>query len=117
MTGCRVVRDEKVQRAIQDGERIAPFLVHAARRTGVFIVRILEEKRVDHAVVMDVYNGVIIDSEERKALGPSVENLARCVGDSAQKQRVKYVREIRGRKGKQREPLRRIGKAFRLSCE
>ena len=100
VTGGRVVRDEEVQRCIQDGERIAPFRVLAAWRTGVFIVRILEEKRVDHAVVVDAYNGMVIDSEERPTLELSVENLSRCDGYRAQKPRVKEAREIRGRKGK-----------------
>ena len=100
VTGYCVVRNEEFQRAIQDSERIAPFRVLAARRTGAFIVQLLEEKRVDHAVVVDADNGVIIDSEERTALELSVENLSMCGGDSAQKLRVKEVREIRGRKGK-----------------
>ena len=63
VTGCRVVREEEVQRAIQGGDMTAPFRVLAARRAGIFIVWILEEKRVDHAVVVDAQNRVIIDSE------------------------------------------------------
>ena len=100
MTGYHVVREEEVQRAIQDGERIEPFRVLVARRTGVFIVRILEEKRVDHGIVLDAYNGVIIDSEEQTALELSVKHFDRCGGDSAQKLRMKELQEIRGRKGK-----------------
>ena len=97
VTGCGVVRDEEVQRAIQGGERTAPFRVLAARRAGVFIVRIQEEKRVHHAVVVDAPNGVIIDSEAQTALELSVENLARFGGDSALKLRVIEEREMRSR--------------------
>ena len=52
-----MVRDKEVQRAIHCGERAAPFRVLAGRRYGVFIVRIQEERRVDHVVVVDARNG------------------------------------------------------------
>ena len=57
VTGCHVVCDEQFQGAIQCGERGPPLRVLAASRSGVFIVRIQDEKRVDHAVVMDAQNG------------------------------------------------------------
>ena len=63
-------------------------------------MRILEEKRVDHAVVVDAQNKVIIDSKEEVALELSAGNLARCGGEGAKKLRVVEVREIRGTKGK-----------------
>ena len=63
-------------------------------------MRILEEKRVDHAVVVDAQKMVIIDSKEQAALGLSVENLARCGGDSSKKLLVVEVWKIRGSKGK-----------------
>ena len=100
VTGCLVVRDEEVQRAIQGGDRTAPFRVLAARRAGIFIVRILEERRVDHGVVVDAQNRVIIDSEEEVAPKLSAGNLARFGGEGAKKLRVVEVQEIRGTKGK-----------------
>ena len=100
VTGCLVVRDEEMQRAIKGGDRAAPFRALAARRAGMFIVRILEEKPVDHAVAVDAQNRVIIDSEEEIALELSTGNLARCGGEVAKKLRVVEVREKRGTKGK-----------------
>ena len=58
--------------ATQCGQRTAPFRVLAPGRLGVFIVQIQEEKRVDHVVVVDARNGVIIDLEEPTALELSV---------------------------------------------
>ena len=95
VTGCRAIGNTEVQRAIQSSKREAPFLALAAKRTGVLIVRIQEENRVDHAIVVDAMNGVIIGSES-SAVALSVENLARCGGDIAGNLRVIEVREIKG---------------------
>ena len=49
---CRAVRDGESQRAIQSADRGAEFRVLAAKRSGIFIVRLQEVKLVDHAVVV-----------------------------------------------------------------
>ncbi len=60
-------------------------------------MRLREEKRVDHAVVVDASSGVIVDSEESTPLALTAEVLERCGGDGAWNLRVIEVREIKSR--------------------
>ena len=92
--GCRVAREENIQMAIQSADRWAAFRALAGRTTGVFIVRLQEVRRVDHAVVVDAGARVIIDSEEATAIELSAKNLSRCGGDEACQLRVIEVRQV-----------------------
>ncbi len=83
------------QAVIQHPERRTAFEAIASRQSGVYIVRLRQDDRVDHAVVVDANRGVIIDSEESTAIVLTADNLAKCGGASATKLRVKEVREVR----------------------
>ena len=91
---CRIVRDQELQQAIQNSDRCFAFNKIAARREGVFLVRLREDARVDHAVVVDAGRRVIIDSEETFALALSADILKRCGGDEAKNLRVFELREV-----------------------
>ena len=93
----RAVRDGESQRAIQSADRGAAFRVLAAKRSGIFIVRLQEVKLVDHAVVVHADAGVIVDSTETTAIVLTGENLERCGGEKVQNLRVVEVREVKGR--------------------
>ena len=94
---CRAVRDGESQRAIQSADRGAAFRVLAAKRSGIFIVRLQEVILVDHAVVVHADAGVIVESTETTAIVLTGENLERCGGEKVQRLRVVEVREIKGR--------------------
>lgn len=48
----------------------------AEKKKEVFVVHLLEAKRVDHAVVVDANSGIIVDIEESTALVLSADVLS-----------------------------------------
>lgn len=59
---CRLIGDVRFQRAIRSADRSVAFLVLAARRKGVFIARLREDRHLDHALVVQSTRGHIIDT-------------------------------------------------------
>ncbi len=88
------MRDPELEFTIQTSERKDAFRAIAARTSGVFIVRVRSNARVDHALVADGKKGVIIDSEELFVLRLSSDSLERCGGRGALKLRVCEVRVV-----------------------
>ncbi len=89
---CRVMREIEAQAAIQKADRRVAFAFLAAKRSGVYVVRLREEACVDHALVVDANNGMIIDSEETCALRPAADVLMCCGGPRAKLLRTREVR-------------------------
>ncbi len=89
---CRIVLDAGIQRVVQSGDRRVAFEAIAELRACVYAVRLREDTLIDHAVVVDAKNGVIIDSEESGALALSADILERCGGERAKKLRLCEIR-------------------------
>lgn len=94
MTNCRCVRNDAVQAAIQRDNSYEAFTSLTVASSGIFIVRVLQENVVDHAVAIDAARNVIIDSAENFGIELSVSNLKRCGGNDSTDLRVVEVRQV-----------------------
>lgn len=92
--GCIIVRHEKLQKETFACEARASFVLVASLPKGVWIVRLLDEGNVDHAVVIDCNRRVIIDSAETCAIALTANNLFLCGGGGSKQLRVTSVREV-----------------------
>lgn len=93
-TGYREARDAAPNIELQTQERNHGFRAIASRTNGVFVFRMRDECRVDHAVIEDANAGIIADSEGTDALLLSAKKLQRCGGLSTQKLRIEEVRVV-----------------------
>lgn len=64
----RSKRDSELQRAMLGNNHIAALQALAAKRSGVYIVRLRQERVMDHSFVVDRNGRVIIESEESLSL-------------------------------------------------
>lgn len=76
---CRGQRNREVQLASGSGKREETFKKLAKKASAVFIVRLRQERLVDHAVVLDANRGIIAASEKRLPLVLLQDVLMRCV--------------------------------------
>lgn len=67
-TGSRAVRDPSPNKELEGQERQRGFTGIAIRTVRLFVVRICDWCRVDHAVMFHANNGIIVDSGESKVL-------------------------------------------------
>lgn len=65
--------EDDINKIIQDRDTTVPFEEIAQRKGGVFIVRLVDEGTMDHAVTIPTEEGVIIDPEEEQAITLSAE--------------------------------------------
>lgn len=92
--GCRILRDEDLQRAIQRADRALAFEALETRTSDVYLVRLRQDGYVDHAVVVDAVRRLVIDSCEEFCLPLSADVLRKCGGTKSNTVRVCEVRRI-----------------------
>lgn len=94
--GCIIVRHAALQKAVFECDARASFSYVASMTQGVWIVRLLDEGFIDHAVVLDCDKQIIVDSEESCAIALTATNLFLCGGGGggSKKLRVTTVREV-----------------------
>ena len=71
-----------------------PFMWVARRKSGVWIIRVIEQNLVDHCIVVDGSKGLIHDSACRFPMRLSEQLLRRCGGEDARRLVVAEVREL-----------------------
>ena len=74
--------------------RSDPFQWLCTHDIGVWIVQLFEYMVVDHFVVVDCTNKLIVDNAEKQKLVLSEHALRACGGDPAFTLRIKYAREL-----------------------
>ncbi len=80
--------------AVHVAERGRTFEWLAAKTDGVYIVRVLQDPVVDHAICVDARRGVFLDSEEGYPVQLSVRLLELRGSDTAKRLRVAEVRQL-----------------------
>lgn len=74
-------------------------------RSGIFLVRLTQDKEVDHPIVVDGEKKVIEDSEEKSCIALTMENIMKCGEHNARKLRVQEIREIVATEGDKIYPI------------
>eukprot|EP00171_Calliarthron_tuberculosum_P001494 IDg1494t1 len=78
----------------REEDRLSAFRALAEKKSGVYIVRLRDDVKVDYEVGVDAKRSIIVDSEETCALELTASVLERCGGEYAKNIRVQEVRKI-----------------------
>lgn len=74
--------------------RADPFRFLISRRQGVFVVRLFENRVVDHVVAVDFVRRLVYDGEEEYPLRSSVDVLKMCGGPRSKNFQGREIRQV-----------------------
>lgn len=94
LKGIGMTADKDLNIKINEDRFEGVFQTIADMQSGVYIVRLREEKVCDHAVVVDATRRVIYDNAEDRAIRLTAENLKKCAGPRRKRPAVAQVRKI-----------------------
>ena len=92
---CRGFDLRKLQKADFEGFRSDPFGWLGSLHRGVWLVRLVKPRFLDHCVVIDGVRKLIFDSADQYPLGLSADALRMCGGGETEGLLVAEVREVR----------------------